>query len=1127
METKSCVKATTRMPGARTSEGTGVVHHGRVGVNLVAWEDLQVEASRRIVASGYGRSLRALVAQAQGDESAQTRILRRLAISVLLVSAALALLMAALTANAGDYTLFESDPVRPIAMSADGKTLYAANIPDGRLEIFELKSAGMTLTASVPVGLEPVAVAVRGTQVWVVNHLSDSVSIIDVSGTPRLVRTLQVGDEPRDIVFAGPGNKWAFIATAHRGQNSPYPLGQHTVPGIGRADVWVFDTGDLGLAGFGTPKTIITLFGDRPRALAVSPDGGTVYAAVFRSGNQTTVVSEGAVCNGGSNAGPCNLQGGGANSSVPGGLPAPNTNAAGQRGPETGLIVKFNPQSGQWQDELHRNWNNAVRLQLPDLDVFAINANASTPVKIGGTFEGFAGVGTTLFNMAVNPVSGKVYVSNTDAMNHVRFEGQGVFAAGAKPSDVPPSVIGQIAKSRITVLDGTSVLPRHLNKHINYAQRPVPAGTKQKSLATPVQMAVTADGKKLYVAAFGSGRIGVFDTAQLENDTFDPNTTSQNYINLTGGGPAGIVLDEQRKRLYVLTRFDNTVSAVDLTNKKELRRVSLHNPEPASIVNGRPFLYDANLTSSNGEASCSSCHIFGDMDDLAWDLGDPDGDVSPNPNPFRDNRTGNPFHPLKGPMTTQSLRGMANAGPMHWRGDRTGGNANPPGDPLDEVAAFKAFNGAFPGLLGREDGELTSAQMQAFTDFILQVVYPPNPGRSLDNSLRTDTDPAKDEDLGRQVFFRVPGPDPRGCQGCHVLDRAQGFFGTDGESTFEGEEQEFKIAHLRNIYQKVGMFGMAPDSIFDPGNNAQTGPQIRGFGFAHEGSVDTIFRFLHAVVFRQFDATLPAGQGDSAKLRNATGDQRRRATEALMMVADTGIAPIVGQQLTVSGTPTSAMTTRLTLMLARAAATFPKPGDPNAPECDVIVKEMVNGRRRGFLYVPSTQRFISDIAGEAPRTTTQMLALAAVAGQEGTMTCVPPGSGRRVGIDRDGDGILDGDDNCPDTYNPDQKDTDGDGIGDVCDSCTQAANPSSTTQNGGQAQADANGNGYGDVCDADVNNDGIVNAQDLAALRTAFGAVGESPSDLNGDGFVNAQDLAILRQLFGTQPGPSGLRPGQ
>lgn len=36
--------------------------------------------------------------------------------------------------------------------------------------------------------------------------------------------------------------------------------------------------------------------------------------------------------------------------------------------------------------------------------------------------------------------------------------------------------------------------------------------------------------------------------------------------------------------------------------------------------------------------------------------------------------------------------------------------------------------------------------------------------------------------------------------------------------------------------------------------------------------------------------------------------------------------------------------------------------------------------------------------------------------------------------DRDGDGIPDATDNCPDTPNPDQADTDGDGIGDACDS---------------------------------------------------------------------------------------------
>src|SRR5262245_61663972 len=80
------------------------------------------------------------------------------------------------------YLLFESGPVRPLALSPNGSKLFAANTPDGHLEIFDVGPGGLlTPSASVPVGLEPVAVAARSnTEVWVVNHLSDSVSIVDV-----------------------------------------------------------------------------------------------------------------------------------------------------------------------------------------------------------------------------------------------------------------------------------------------------------------------------------------------------------------------------------------------------------------------------------------------------------------------------------------------------------------------------------------------------------------------------------------------------------------------------------------------------------------------------------------------------------------------------------------------------------------------------------------------------------------------------------------------------------------------------------------------------------------------------------------------------------------------------------
>src|SRR5262249_54054786 len=81
---------------------------------------------------------------------------------------------------------------------------------------------------------------------------------------------------------------------------------------------------------------------------------------------------------------------------------------------------------------------------------------------------------------------------------------------------------------------------------------------------------------------------------------------------------------------------------------------------------------------------------------------------------------------------------LANHGPMHWRGDRTGGadevSAQPDQGSFDEHAAFMKFNGAFQSLLGR-DTQISDEDMDAFADFILEMTYPPNPIRALDNSL--------------------------------------------------------------------------------------------------------------------------------------------------------------------------------------------------------------------------------------------------------------------------------------------------------------------------------------------------------------------------------------------------------
>ncbi len=894
-----------------------------------------------------------------------------------------AALAAALPARA--FVAFESGPVRPVALSPDGTRLFVANIPDGRLEIFAVGDGGLTHVGAVPVGLEPVAVAARtDSEVWVVNHLSDSVSIVDVAAAPpRVVRTLLVGDEPRDIVFAGPrvdgAFRRAFVTTARRGQHLPASVSAALeTPGTPRALVWVFDATALDAAG--SPETIVELFGDTPRALAATPDGATVYAAIFHSGNQTTTVSEGAVCDGGAAAQACALDGiqvpgGLPNGRVPGGLPAPNANTQGIPGPETGLIVRQDAASGLWLDGLGRNWTNAVRFDLPDRDVFAIDALADPPAERAA----FAHVGTVLFNMAVDPASGMLLVSNTEAANEVRFEGPGSSAT---------TVRGDLHRARITVIDGDAVLPRHLNKHITalpdgYRSVPMPAGVKDASLATPLDLAVADDGT-VYVAAFGSSAIGRFSVAALRDDSFAPDAATP--IAVSGGGPCGLVLDEARQRLYALTRFDNAVKVIDTTAGTEIAQHPLHDAEPAAVRDGRPVLYDARLSSSSGEAACAACHVFADLDSLAWDLGNPDDVVMPNPNPIGVIGGGAPFHPLKGPMTTQTLRGMAHGGPMHWRGDRTGGTFR--GDPaaLDERLAFEAFNVAFDGLLGRDEGEIPADDMRRFADFILAVQLPPNPVRALDNQLT----PAQAR--ARDLYFGRPTDGVANCNGCHTLDPSSGFFGSSGETTFENEPQEFKVAHLRNAYAKVGMFGM-PDVPFlalPSSSRAHQGEQIRGFGYLHDGSIPTVRDFLHATVFFM--------------------DEGERADMASFVLAfDTTFAPIVGQQVTLSAATAATAGPRIDLLTARARTSFALVDQPQARECDLVVKGVADGIARGWLLDAGDGRYHSDRRSEAPLEATALRALATAPGQALTWTCVPPGEGERLALDRDGDGHYDRD----------------------------------------------------------------------------------------------------------------------
>ena len=880
-------------------------------------------------------------------------------ISMALLSAFFSCTPAAATPPTSSFVAFESGHVRPLAISNDKSLVFAVNTPDNRLEILRAESDRLVHLHSVPVGMEPVSVAVRNkNEVWVVNHLSDSISIVRLDqGKPRVTQTLLVGDEPRDIVFAGKNKNRAFITTAHRGQNAPFDP-QLKKAGVGRADVWVFDATDPGEGLGGKPLTILSLFGDTPRALATSKDGSKVYAAVFNSGNQTTV-----------------LQGDLPN----GGLPkaSPHINTAGEQAVSTGVIVKFNGKD--WVDsgnpltgEAPKIWNDRVRFSLPDNDVFVIDADAKLPRKI----TEYKGVGTTLFNMVVNPKTGTLYVSNTEARNNIRFEG---------PGSISSTVRGNFVQSRITVIDDGKVLPRHLNKHIKSYDKPVGTETeRQLSLATPLEMVISNDGKKLYLAGFGSQKIGIYSTDELKSDSFTPSLNQQ--INLSGGGPSGLVLDDDNQRLFVITRFDNSVAMINTKNRKEIAKLALYNPEPQTIVDGRKFLYDAALTSSRGDSSCAGCHVFGDMDHLSWDLGNPDALIANNPRKYVPLFDAFPefttpyFNPMKGPMGTQSFRGMAGNGPMHWRGDRTGITHD--ADETLEEQAFEDFNVAFQGLLGRAT-PLTDEEIDAFAKFAMQLTYPPTPIRRLDNVLTPS------QAAGEETFrnFLSTGPGLMSCNDCHTVDIAAGKFGTSGLMAVEGGglAENFKTPHLRNAYQKVGMFG----STGSPNDGYPfTGEQIRGFGYQSDGSIDSVSEFL-TLEFNLFQFETET-------------DKQNVVDFVLSMVGE--MAPVVGQQVTLNykNVFNKATRDRVELMFAAAQVKTPR------PECDLIVKGELLGQSVGGL-LKDNGKFALDSRKSPPLSLSTLMYASAVKGNTLTFTCAPPGSGYRMALDRDEDGVLDGD----------------------------------------------------------------------------------------------------------------------
>ncbi|WP_019528250.1 YncE family protein [Dasania marina] len=915
--------------------------------------------------------------------------------------------------------IFESVPSRPLALSDDGSLLYVINAHDNCLEIYVQEDDGLNLVSSVAVGIGPVSVAERTkSEIWVVNHISDSVSVISIDGRPHIKNTLQVGDEPWDIVFTNAKNhdlpitkntkRRAFVSATYRGQSHPQfkteflllnrldaDKGGQKGELIGRADLWVFDMesdGAVNLAG------IINTFTTSIRSLAVDQLGTKVFATAFKSGNRTAIT-------------PVPLDG----------LLGDKWSADGVGHLEPFAIVQ--QQGGKWLDASGANWPDYMNFDVADNDVFVINALASLELGTPDTpkynrqaiLETVESVGSVLFNSFYDEASNSLFVSTVDAINTVPME---------------HNVKGIFTSNHIKVVDFNESPAKVSSINLDSIYQGV---GEKAGYALPSGLIVTPSTGDVYVTSMGTNQISSFNVdAVLKGGPVQ--SLNLNSV-VVEKGPIAIVAGRDAKEFYSYSYISNSVTQLFKTKQgvKQQSKAILFNPELEDIQKGRLALYDATITSNNNRVACASCHIFGGEDHLQWNLsttgknvlinklsfiehegrqtaprsirlkikgsdtkvGDliPIGDMGVEVKYIGDQAgfaesiesgdiaidkpglvyleesqhdprltrykvlTGKPtwviietpfLHPLKGPMRTTPLHGIADSGPMHFLGDKFGLVSNLDG-PCSDVngtqaeRAFKEFNspcdgspGPFETLLGGP--HLDDKLMNQLTKFSLALTFPPNPIRPLNNQVNEKGEKIFNSKIGVDLanwdHVRQKSPLVFSCSDCHTTNKYSKLFGTSQQmySAPPLSLQDAKVPHLRYLYDRAGFLRgdyrrQSSDFLNMRKNDKYFDTVVHAQGLNHGGWFD--FSMFFADMVWIVDESQPVAWSPSSKEKY--GNLFR-----FLMEFDTNYLPMYGRQITISKDFLSDNNFKKKLSVYIDDALRPESNQGNS-QCDVVV----------------------------------------------------------------------------------------------------------------------------------------------------------------------------------------------
>lgn len=587
---------------------------------------------------------------------------------------------------------------------------------------------------------------------------------------------------------------------------------------------------------------------------------------------------------------------------------------------------------------------------LPDVDLLRIDPAGGPPAPV------FTGVGTLLTEHGRHPGTGAYWMLTVESHNQLpgvdtEPEHRGVFASNVLVIGPDPAGVASALEPTIRI-DLDDALPA----------TPEPDYATATSVSFPYALAFDATSQSAWIAS---------STGDLVVRLLADGTRVADFPLPAGAIPRDLALDPVTgTRLFVYCQGSGEVRAYDAFDPGQPPSVASlgFDPTPPAVRDGRAIWYDAHRSLA-GRSSCNVCHPGGGLDLLGWRLANEPVDH-------------------KDVMVTQSLRGIEDSFPYHWRGEND----------------LAAFNDAFVGLLGGPSklDETSGGEADRLYAFLFSLQGAANPRQSL----RRELDDAQTPEplpnglvgsavRGQRVYHGIPTVQGRTCNGCHQLP-----VGTNGDIVNEigneiSSQVSFDVAHFRQLFQRD-----QPEVSLSILGQAVVRP-LNGFGFQHNGARSSLFDFVDifpltqqeisdCVAFlRQFDQGLaPAAHVARHYHVDAPAAVEQTIANVLIPQAELGWIDLV------------------------AFGTYSVGGGPDLAE--------------RWWYDPLQGLFVADSVGGPAASWPSFVQRTQNGAADNVFLGLPAGNGRGFALDHDRDGLWNDDETAlgSDPYDPD---SDGDG----------------------------------------------------------------------------------------------------